>query len=157
MMIIPYCCLFNSTPCRKSFPLCRIYASVNRASNGSDNSLSQNRHRPLHQPRGKTSVKLDLKFKKKNISSVKMHSKTPSVKWRPFCSERDEWTNDNPVCSHSIMSVPDTCRSRVPLAAFLLVQIPWLWLCFFLQHSYPDPPPKYSVINLLWPSMISQT
>ena len=79
----------TTTPPR---PQCRIYTLVNRVSIGSDNGLSPIRHQaiiltnagisPIGPP-GTNPSKISIKIQ--NFSLTKMHMKTSSAKWRPFC------------------------------------------------------------------------
>ena len=98
-----------------TFPWCRIHASVNLVSNGSDSGLS-----PIlafwlmlsvlnttlnkvylilsYLVIGLLSIRpLGTNFKiwieTQNFSFAKIHSKTSSVKWRPFCPGGDELIN----------------------------------------------------------------
>ena len=74
-----------------------IYASMNRVSIGSDYDLSPIRRRafiltnagllPI-EPLGIKFSEISIKIH--NISSTKLHPKTSSAKWRPFCSGGNE-------------------------------------------------------------------
>ena len=79
-------------------PKCRIYASVNRVSNVSDNGMSPIRHQAIIWtntgllaigPLGTNFSEILIKIQ--NFSFTKMHLKISSAKWRPFCPGRDEW------------------------------------------------------------------
>ena len=69
-----------------------IYASVNRVSIGSDNSLSPIRREAIILTNAgslstgtlKTNVS-EILIKVQNFSFTKMHLKISSAKWRPFC------------------------------------------------------------------------
>ena len=96
----PYGWFVENIPCEITLhlpPWCRIYASVNRLSSGSDNGLSPIRRqaiiytnagllltRPLATNFNETLIKIP------NLSLTKLHLKRSSGKWRPFCPGRDE-------------------------------------------------------------------
>ena len=78
------------------FPLCRIYASVNRVSISSDSGVSPIRRQAIistnagllsNWPSGTNFSEILIKIH--NFSPTKMHMKISSAKWRPFCSGGD--------------------------------------------------------------------
>ena len=77
-------------------PKCRIYASVNRFSIGSDNGLSPTRCQAIIWTKWSLSIEpLGTNFREflikiQNFSFTKMHLKISSAKWRPFCPGGDE-------------------------------------------------------------------
>ena len=92
-----------------------IYASVNRASIGSDYGLSPMRRQAIiWNNTGLLSVEplatnfSEILIKMQNFSSTKMHLKMSSAKWRPFCPGGDE-INGGLIFSYRLRFVPFTC------------------------------------------------
>ena len=78
-------------------PMCRIYASVNQVSVGSDNDLSLGRRQAIIWPNagilliGPLGINFsEISFRIQNFSLRKMQLKLSSAKWQPFCPGGDE-------------------------------------------------------------------
>ena len=105
----------NSVTVFTHLPLCRMCASVDPVSNGSDNGLSPNRRQAEPKadllsigPLGTNFSGILIKIQ--NVSFTKMHLKISSVKWRQFCSGGDELTKW--VNCHTWQSDQHGCRVR---------------------------------------------
>ena len=88
---------FSAPSHRSLIQFCRIYASMNRISTGSDNGLSPIRRHAfiwtnagllLITPLGTNFSEISIKIQ--NFSFTKLHLKMSFAKWRPFCPGGDE-------------------------------------------------------------------